>query len=235
MPSLPPLARRAFTLIELLVVVAIIAVLAALLMPALSGVMENAHRTKCLSNQRQLVAGMIAHAADNSGFLPFPNWGNKKGETGWLYDPTDMTLPEHVERGQIWKYMKTREVYFCPLDKPEPEKLAKRAQRLSSYCMNGAVNAYKAPPSPPPLNTHRLAQFPGNAVIMWEQDEGAEGFWFNDGSNKPNESITRRHKAGAIVTCFDGHGEYIRWPEYEEELKKTPGRLWCSPATQNGK
>lgn len=125
--------------------------------------------------------------------------------------------------------MRSREIYFCPLDKPTKEQLAKRPQRLSSYCMNGAVNLFTAPTSAPPLNTTRVAQFPGTGVILWEQDEGAEGFWFNDGSKKPNESITNRHKGGAIVTCFDGHSEYMRWPEYEKELAKTPGRLWCNP------
>ena len=236
-PRATPFARRAFafTLIELLVVVVIIAVLAALLMPALSGVMENAHRTKCMSNQRQIVQAMILYAADTNGYLPYPNWGNRKGETGWLYDPTDMTLPEHLERGLIWKYVKNREIYRCPLDNPPKEELKKRAQRISSYCVNGAVCGYKAPTAAPPENTFRITQFPGYAFMLWEQEGGAEGMWFNDASNHPNQALSDRHKGGCVLTCFDGHSEFLRWDEYFPMLGSLPGRLWCSPGTQTGK
>ena len=62
--------QRAFTLIELLVVIAIIAILAALLLPALSGAKEQGRKTRCVSNERQIVYASLLYADDNRGFLP---------------------------------------------------------------------------------------------------------------------------------------------------------------------
>jgi len=62
--------RRAFTLVELLVVIAIIAVLIALLIPALSGVREQANRVKCMSNLRSIGQAMKLYANDNKERYP---------------------------------------------------------------------------------------------------------------------------------------------------------------------
>lgn len=63
----PPLA---FTLIELLVVIALIAILAALLLPALARAKGSAQRTACANSVRQLQLAVAIYAADNDGYLP---------------------------------------------------------------------------------------------------------------------------------------------------------------------
>jgi prepilin-type N-terminal cleavage/methylation domain-containing protein/prepilin-type processing-associated H-X9-DG protein len=68
--SKPARYRTAFTLIELLVVISIIAVLAALLLPAIALVKASAERTRCASNVRQITTGLIGYASENDGAYP---------------------------------------------------------------------------------------------------------------------------------------------------------------------
>ena len=73
--------RRAFTLIELLVVVAIIAILAAMLLPALAAAREKARRATCMSNQNQIAKALESYCGDYSQYFP--------SDVGYGAVPTD--------------------------------------------------------------------------------------------------------------------------------------------------
>ena len=238
--SSPARGARGFTLIELLVVIVIISILAALLFPGLSGAIENSRRTNCLSNGRQLMAGVVAYATENDGNLPYSNQGTAMD--GWLYAKgSAMTEDKDIETGQIWPYVKTAKVYKCPSDRPSAAQLAMRPQKLSSYCMNQAVNFYDPKHEPP---VAKIGQFPANAICLWEQDEKPDGSKFIDGSGDPDPAKTTslRHNDGMIVVSFDGHAEWLKKKDIaDEKVKKGPdgtaggpNRFWCNPTKPDG-
>ncbi len=80
------MVRKLFTLIELLVVVAIIAILAAMLLPVLSRARETARRAVCISNLKQVYLGMVNYSDDYGGYMPStPNWTISGNSWAWAY------------------------------------------------------------------------------------------------------------------------------------------------------
>lgn len=78
--------RKAFTLIELLVVIAIIAILASILFPVFARARENARRTSCVSNLKQLGLGMMQYTQDYDERYPRGYWGS-------TFLQTDTSMP----------------------------------------------------------------------------------------------------------------------------------------------
>jgi prepilin-type N-terminal cleavage/methylation domain-containing protein/prepilin-type processing-associated H-X9-DG protein len=114
--------RRALTLVELLVVISVIAILAALLLPALAAGQQKARKTACLSNLRQVGLAIILYANDNGGNLPY---GPKAGaftspldlypSTGAPTSLISLSGGEPVGLGLLLQLLKSQpKVLFCP-------------------------------------------------------------------------------------------------------------------------
>jgi prepilin-type N-terminal cleavage/methylation domain-containing protein/prepilin-type processing-associated H-X9-DG protein len=106
--------KRGFTLIELLVVIAIIAILAAILFPVFAKAREQARKTSCLSNLKQLGLGFMMYAQDYDETLPGVRFGNGAGQSWpWAVWPGTYDWTG-VFTFAMQPYIKNRAILQCP-------------------------------------------------------------------------------------------------------------------------
>lgn len=108
-------AQTAFTLVELLVVVAIMALLAAALLPSYAKARKQAQRVACLSNQRQIATAMFTYAADYGDRLPIASYFDHAHKAFVNWDTiTPVTNPKDARPGLIWAHLGHVAVQQCP-------------------------------------------------------------------------------------------------------------------------
>ena len=132
--------RSAFTLIELLVVIAIIAILAAILFPVFARARENARRSSCTSNLKQIGLGFLQYTQDSNEFLPILRGGNTGNDNDGVFS-------------MIQPYVKSTQVLQCPSETNGPNSsgpggtLNPNAAGYSDYAYNLAMGyAQNGPP-----------------------------------------------------------------------------------------
>ena len=209
-----------FTLIELLVVIAMIAILAGMLLPALSRAKAKALQIQCLSNYRQLNLCWLLYLDDFRGELP-PNEtilsGGRSGAnatartwvTGNAYTDTTST---NLERGILFPYNRSRGIYHCPADRSTVQDQG-RQRRFRSVSMSSYMNDV---PEPSDHSCwHRLSEIltpsPSQAFVFVDEHENSiENARFV--SPQPGDWTwvdfpAIRHAQATVLSFADGHAE----------------------------
>ena len=234
--------RKGFTLIELLVVIAVIALLMAVIMPALNKAKQIAAAAVCLANENQLIMGYLLYAEDNDSYLAdgdtaaagsngYSNYGDGPVHN-WVGEPEmpDLTVDDKIrgfEFGSLWPYLEAPKVYNCPADK--------RWRKINDDANPGQINGYrtysignplsKRPSSQPGENEStisKLSEFvnPSNKVVFLEETE-TEYAWNNRTWNMSLsisspawvDPFAILHNGSSTFAYADGHADRHKWVE----------------------
>jgi len=223
--------RAAFTLVELLVVIAIVAILIAILLPALNRVREQANRIKCASNLRQIGQAMKVYASDNKSQYPRAKFADGVRPVSF----SDTTEPDPFKSQYIYndvtagmfllvRYRMLRlENFLCPSSTQELDRVlsstgveippAQRSNFRKTNPHSGTLS-YAFANQYPPVTLHVLTEFrhspssPAQNAIAADRNDG-EDRYRNPSPDAPREDMkamnSRNHKAeGQNVLFNDG-------------------------------
>jgi len=219
--------RKAFTLIEFLVVIAIIAILAAILFPVFARARENARRSSCLSNLKQIGLGMMQYVQDYDEMYPNAYYTDAAGTTFWW----TMLQP----------YVKSSQVFTCP---SSPFK-----DTATPVNGNYGANRQIVPlPGTPPLKMpslqstaniymimdwgtyHALRNRANISAAQWEYMPGMAAVGGNcdtvTAADNLKDCQTGRHFLGINISYADGHAKWLASSEVRRQALSVGNGDW---------
>ena len=245
--------REGFTLVELLSVIAIIAILAALLFPALNRASARANTTRCLSNIRQWGAAATLYLSDNDGYYPPQGNAPESGQMASIYtNAWYNVLPPYVGC-EVMSNLYARKamprpgdksLFICPAAPPTP---APQPTDKSTYYCSYAYNLWvvadnrgcKNKDDESGFGTYlRYSQIPDpSRFVLFAENPTGIGENSNPGYRYawthpkymafPVQGDAFRHSGAANICFADGHaGTYLKTKIYAEGMTAGTGQYW---------
>jgi len=220
--------RNAFTLVELLVVMAIIAILAGLLLPALARAKTKGQGIMCVNNLKQLQICWLMYPDDNGGLLPPQNPGSDNLtseliglEGSWVLGSIRIELTSsNLEHGVLFPYNRSIAIYHCPADKSTMPG-NKSLLRTRSYSLDWYLGVDPTVWFDPSIKLRYSeigspAPKPGPSLVFAFIDEDDRTiddgtFWCPQSLGRWGNVPSVRHALGCNLSFADGHAEHWRW------------------------